>query len=75
MPAEKDLSQGETAHGVCRLIVGWFWYLGTLVPVIGLVQVGSQAMADRYCYIPSIGIFLTFVWVAGDLASGRRSGR
>ena len=50
------------------LAVGWLWYLGTLVPVIGLVQVGSQAMADRYCYIPSIGIFLAFVWAVGDLA-------
>ena len=49
--------------------VGWFWYLGTLVPVIGLVQVGSQAMADRYCYIPSIGIYLVVVWVVGDLTS------
>ena len=40
------------------LAVGWFWYLGTLVPVIGIVQVGSQAMADRYTYIPLIGIFI-----------------
>src|SRR5206468_13076943 len=38
------------------LAVGWFWYLGTLVPVIGLVQVGRQAMADRYSYIPQIGL-------------------
>lgn len=44
------------------LIVGWLWYLGTLVPVIGLVQVGSQAMADRYAYIPLIGIFLIAAW-------------
>ncbi len=42
---------------------GWFWYLITLIPVIGLVQVGNQAMADRYTYIPSIGIFITLVWV------------
>jgi len=40
------------------LLVGWLWYLGTLVPVIGIVQVGTQAMADRYTYIPSIGLFL-----------------
>ena len=40
------------------LIVGWFWYVGTLVPVIGLIQVGIQARADRYTYIPSIGILL-----------------
>jgi protein O-mannosyl-transferase len=50
------------------LLVGWLWYLGTLVPVIGLVQVGGQSMADRYSYIPLIGIFLMVVWVAGDAA-------
>ena len=44
------------------LTVGWLWYLGTLVPVIGLVQVGSQAMADRYTYIPLIGIFIMIAW-------------
>ena len=44
------------------LFVGWFWYLGTLLPVIGLVQVGSQSMADRYTYLPSIGIALMLVW-------------
>jgi tetratricopeptide (TPR) repeat protein len=44
------------------LFVGWFWYLGTLIPVIGLVQVGRQAMADRYMYIPSIGLFIAVVW-------------
>ena len=43
-------------------IVGWFWFLGTLVPVIGLVQVGDQAMADRYTYIPYIGLFIVVVW-------------
>jgi uncharacterized membrane protein len=42
--------------------VGWFWYLGTLVPVIGLVQVGVQAWADRYTYIPLIGLFIIFAW-------------
>lgn len=42
--------------------VGWFWFLGTLVPVIGLVQVGSQAMADRYTYVPHIGLFIAAVW-------------
>lgn len=46
------------------LAVGWGWFLGTLVPVIGLVQVGWQAMADRYSYIPSIGILLMWVWGA-----------
>ena len=44
------------------LFVGWFWYLGTLIPVIGLVQVGRQAMADRYTYLPSIGIGIMLVW-------------
>ncbi|HWN40633.1 MAG TPA: glycosyltransferase family 39 protein [Thermoanaerobaculia bacterium] len=42
--------------------VGWLWYLGTLVPVIGIVQVGGQAMADRYTYLPTIGLFLIAVW-------------
>jgi tetratricopeptide (TPR) repeat protein len=44
------------------LQVGWFWYLGTLVPVIGLVQVGYQSMADRYTYIPLIGLFIMVSW-------------
>jgi protein O-mannosyl-transferase len=57
------------------LLVGWCWYLGTLVPVIGLVQVGGQAMADRYTYVPLVGIFLALVWGLGDLASRLRLGR
>ncbi len=44
------------------LLVGWFWFIGTLVPVIGLVQVGEQAMADRYTYIPLIGLFIMVAW-------------
>ncbi|MCE5211424.1 MAG: tetratricopeptide repeat protein [Deltaproteobacteria bacterium] len=44
------------------LFVGWFWYLGTLIPVIGLVQVGTQSMADRYTYLPSIGIAIILAW-------------
>ncbi len=44
------------------LVVGWFWYLGTLVPVIGLVQVGLQSMADRYAYVPLIGLFIIIAW-------------
>ncbi len=44
------------------LTFGWFWYLGTLVPVLGLVQVGGQAMADRYTYVPLIGIFVAITW-------------
>jgi Tfp pilus assembly protein PilF len=46
------------------LLMGWLWYLGTLVPVIGLVQVGGQAMADRYAYLPSLGIFVLVIWGA-----------
>ena len=44
------------------LVVGWLWYLGILVPVLGLVQVGGQAMADRYTYLPLIGIYIIFAW-------------
>ncbi len=53
------------------LLVGWLWYVGTLVPVIGLVQVGSQAMADRYTYVPLIGVFIMLAWGAGDAIEGR----
>lgn len=53
------------------LITGWLFYLGTLVPVIGLVQVGEQAMADRYTYIPLIGIFIAFIWFVDDFARAR----
>ena len=54
------------------LIVGWLWFLGTLVPVIGLIQVGGQAMADRYFYIPSIGLFIALVFGLADVAERRR---
>jgi Tfp pilus assembly protein PilF len=50
------------------LLVGWLWFLGTLVPVIGLLQVGDQAMADRYAYIPLIGMFLMVVWGFADFS-------
>jgi len=60
----------------CRyLFVGWLWYLGTLVPVIGLVQVGEQAMADRYTYVPLIGLFIVVVWGFADLVKTWRSRR
>src|SRR5580704_13857413 len=49
------------------LFVGWFWFLGTLVPMIGLVQVGVQSMADRYAYIPLLGIFVIVCWGGADL--------
>ncbi|RLC13087.1 MAG: hypothetical protein DRI57_16915 [Deltaproteobacteria bacterium] len=57
------------------LIVGWLWYMGTLVPVIGLVQVGLQAMADRYTYIPLIGLFIMMAWGVPDLAQKWRYGK
>jgi protein O-mannosyl-transferase len=57
------------------LLVGWLWYLGTLLPVIGLVQVGQQAMADRFTYVPSIGLFLVVVWGMADLAARWRAPR
>lgn len=49
------------------LPVGWFWYLGTLVPVIGIIQVGRQAIADRYTYIPLTGLFIIITWGVADL--------
>lgn len=49
------------------LAAGWFWYLGTLIPVIGIVQVGVQPMADRYIYIPLVGIFIMIAWGIPDL--------
>jgi tetratricopeptide (TPR) repeat protein len=55
------------------LFVGWFWYLGTLVPVIGLIQVGCQAMADRYAYVPLIGIFIVLAWGMADITQKRFS--
>ncbi len=57
------------------LTAGWFWYLGTLVPVIGLVQVGSQRIADRYTYLPSIGIFIMVAWGASELTARWRHRR
>src|SRR5438045_7626578 len=54
------------------LIVGWLWFLGTLVPVIGLLQAGGQTMADRYFYIPSIGLFIAIVFGLTDIAERRR---
>ena len=57
------------------LATGWFWFLGTLVPVIGFVQVGAQSMADRYFYIPSIGLFIVLVWSAAELCAPRPNGK
>jgi tetratricopeptide (TPR) repeat protein len=54
------------------LLVGWLWYLGMLVPVIGILQVGHQAYADRYTYLPQIGLCLAGTWAAADWAGQRR---
>jgi hypothetical protein len=55
-------------------LVGWLWFLGTLVPVIGIVQVGDQAMADRYAYLPLIGLFIVLVWGVFDFFDLHRVG-
>jgi tetratricopeptide (TPR) repeat protein len=57
------------------LLFGWLWYLGTLVPVIGLVQVGSQAMADRYTYLAQIGLYMAIAWGAAHVAGSWPSRR
>ena len=57
------------------LVVGWLWYLGTLLPVIGLFQVGNQSMADRYAYLPLVGIYILVAWGARDLTARWRRGR
>jgi protein O-mannosyl-transferase len=51
------------------VFVGWAWFVGTLVPVIGLVQVGSQALADRYTYFPFVGLFIIVVWMGAEIFS------
>ena len=56
------------------LLVGWLWYVGTLVPVIGLIQVGDQAYADRYTYFPSLGLLLAVVWLVADFRIAREPG-
>ena len=55
------------------LLTGWFWYVVMLFPVIGVIQVGEQGHADRYTYLPSIGLFLAAVWFTADIAKVRRS--
>jgi len=62
----------ERAHPY--LIVGWCWFLGMMVPVIGLVQVGDQGMADRYAYLPLLGVFVAAVWGFSDLLKNMGSG-
>jgi tetratricopeptide (TPR) repeat protein len=67
------ISAGALWAGIRRAYVpvGWFWFLGTLAPVIGLVQRGAQGMADRFTYIPLIGLFLMLAWGLGDLVERR----
>ena len=60
---------GRIAKTRPYVIIGWLWYLGTLVPVIGIVQVGGQSMADRYTYIPYIGLFIIIGWTLGDITA------
>jgi Tfp pilus assembly protein PilF len=55
------------------LVTGWLWYVVTLIPVIGIIQVGDQAHADRYTYIPLIGVFVIIAWGAGDIVKARPS--
>jgi protein O-mannosyl-transferase len=54
------------------LFTGWFWFVGTLVPMIGLIQVGEQAMADRYAYLPFVGLFLMVGWGVAEFAQRKR---
>jgi tetratricopeptide (TPR) repeat protein len=58
----------KTRRSKPYFIVGWLWFISTLIPVIGLIQVGHQALADRYTYIPSIGIFIALTWGIAELA-------
>jgi tetratricopeptide (TPR) repeat protein len=62
----------KTVNRYPYFAVGWFWYLGTLVPVIGLIQVGMQAMADRYTYVPVIGLLISVTWGLPKLLAGWR---
>ena len=59
-----------TSRGKSYLAVGWLWYLGMMVPVIGLIQVGGQGMADRYMYLPAIGLYIMLVFGVADLTAG-----
>ena len=66
-----------TALAICwrrrrpYLLVGWLWYVGMLVPVIGLVQFGAQAEADRFTYLPQIGLAIALIWAASDACRDR----
>lgn len=82
-PGPTVLTAGAVVLGVSVLVlycwrkrpyltVGWLWFLGALVPAIGLIQVGDQARADRFTYLPLIGVFLALVWGMGDMLAARR---
>jgi hypothetical protein len=66
------LGAAVSARRLPWLLVGWLWFLGTLVPVIGLVQIGQQARADRFVYVPHIGLFVALVWSCAALANRLR---
>lgn len=70
-----SLSAVKTALKLPFFIVGWLWYLGTLVPVIGIVQIGSQSFADRYTYVPLIGIFIIIAWGVPILFTNKQFGK
>jgi len=65
----------KTARRRRYLLIGWLWYLVTLLPVIGVVQVGAQRMADRYTYLPGIGLALMAAWAAAGLAARQRAAK
>ena len=86
VPAEKIILAllmlvAVTVGAVCwwqkrpYFLMGWFWYLGMLVPVIGLVQVGGQSRADRYTYLPQIGLYILLTWTVAELTSAWRTRR
>lgn len=60
-------------RGHIYLMIGWLWFLGTLIPMIGLIQVGNQAMADRYMYLPMVGVLVAMVWFIGNLVERSQS--
>jgi len=66
------LAVGFAARRWPYAAIGWLWYLGTLIPVIGIIQVGYQSMADRYTYLPMIGLYIIIAWGGADLADKRR---
>jgi tetratricopeptide (TPR) repeat protein len=67
-----SIAAARSARTRRHVTFGWLWYVGTLVPVIGLVQVGMQARADRYTYVPLIGLFVAIVWECAERAGTRR---